>query len=85
MAVWQDDEDSNILMQPHLHNYSDLKNPMVFAPTATDILRELGDAKLECISGKLRAYENLYANFAENENAAEALAELWFAQREREV
>lgn len=43
MAVWQDNEDSNILMQPYLHNYSDLKNPMVFAPTATDILRELPD------------------------------------------
>lgn len=79
LAVWQDNEDSNILMQPYLHNYSDLKNPMVFAPTATDIMRALPGISLRWHSFH-RVWQTRYKrneNRQAHENPAEACALVW--------
>lgn len=87
MCFWQEEDGGGvILLTPFMNNKQDCKNPLVFAPSATDILRELPEGTMiETLGGGMFCVEHSdSAKFDVSENPAEALAKRWLWLRRKE-
>lgn len=91
MCFWQEEDGGgDILLTPFMHNKQECKNPLVFAPTATDIMRELwfrfslkfgGNGKWIVLQTKdLNDRED---QITTDTNPAEAAAQAWLSVNEK--
>lgn len=94
MCFWQEEDGGGVIsLTPFMNNKQDCKNPLVFAPTATDILRELPeDNYIGFESGHFVIKEFMWFGDAGYEftdvvppcdNPAEGLAKRWLRLNEK--